>query len=648
MNNFLKAEIIKAIVESLKKIGIDQQIAISIEYPAQEKHGDYSTNIALSCWKNIKTNTYSEKGNFCLSSLKTPQELALLIVKNFNLPSFIGKIEIAGGGFINFWLNEEYLIASVPEIISQNYNYGKNELFAGKKILIEHTSPNPQTTIMLGHLRNNFLGMAVSNILTFEGAKVIKDCIINDRGIHICRSMWGYLAMAEKESNFEKEELLGYKGISDEKIRTIASSFNWKEKIKKWSKQKNLWYLPLELKLKPDHANLIWYVLGSRAYKLLPEVKLQVEEILKDWEKEEGEVRELWKQILFWSSEGYAQTYRRIGSIHDFVWKESDHWKQGVKLVEEGRKKGVFVKSEGALVTNLAKVNLPDTVAIKADGTALYFTQDLALTKNKIEKFPSDLYIWTIGLEQSSYFKQLFAVIEQMGIAKKEKLFHLAHALINFKGGGKMATRKGEVITADNILDMLLQRTIEIIKNTRQDLRGEIKDSEISLLVEKIAVAALKYSLLKYSRGTTMFFEINESLALDGDSGPYLLYTYARCRSVREKAQSVLGDETHRKLTNTQNTLLLKNLIEIDFDLMRLMVKFPEVVAEAGKLFAPNLIAKYLFELAQKYNLFYNKAPIIKASDQQVQKFRVMINGAVGIILKNGLGLLGINPAQKM
>lgn len=651
--------------QALKKIGegkikIDFE-KVSLEHPELSEHGDYASGVALQLFSQFK------------DQYPNPLDFAEAIVNAWRqqgLPEFVGKIEVVKPGFINIWLSQDYLISQTLEVLKKKEKFGANNVLKKKKILLEHTSPNPQTTIMLGHLRNNFLGMTSARFLEFLGAKVVKDCVVNDRGVHVCRALWGYLVFADKKSGLTKTQLKNFKEITNKQIKQIIAKKNWQELLKTWLNKKSGWLTYQDLNLKPDHANLRWYVLGSRAYELSERVKKQVGEMLVAWEKEaenyssprrakKGEILVLWRQLLSWSATGYAQTYRQVGSVHDYVWYESDHFKEGKEIVKLGLKKGVFRQSEGAVVTNLSDYNLSDTVVQKADGTALYITQDLALTKLKCQRFPSDLYIWCIGEEQSLYFKQLFAVCEQLGIAKREKLFHLSYALINFKGGGKMATRKGDVVMADEVLEELKSRALEIIKSSNQELRGKMKAGQLEELAEKVAVGALKYSLLKFSRDTTIYFDINESLALEGNSGPYLQYTYARTQSVIRKSNI----QNSKLQINSKFKIQNSKLNSEEIALLRTIYKFPEVIMEVAENFAPNLLCNYLFDLAGKFNFFYNKWPILKPKKETEEKminqeetegveatrhFRLALTAAVGQVIKNGLWLLGIETPERM
>ncbi len=622
----------------LEKLKIRQKVIF--EHPANPEHGDYATNIALVTFKN-RPKTMREE-------TKLPLDWASKIVNAWRLsgmPEYLAKIEVVKPGFINLWLKNDIFSKELEKVLTEVEKYGSLTDFKGKKFLLEHTSPNPQTTIMLGHLRNNFLGMTTTNILEFLGAKVTKDCIVNDRGVHLCRAMWGYLVFGRKRAGLKKSKILNFEKITDSQIKKESAKTNWQELLEEWSKKKSSWWMPSDLGLKPDHTNLIWYVLGSKAYKILPEVKEQVEAMLVAWEAENKKILSLWRQLLGWSAKGYEDTYKRIGSAHDYVWYEHKLYKGGKELIEKGLKKKVFKKlPDGAVLSDLKDYGLTDTILQKSDGTALYHTFDINLTLQKRKKFPSDLYIWDIGNEQTLYLKQLFAMCEQLGIGKREDYFHLNYALINFKGGKKMATREGMVVKADKILDELHQRSLKLIKSTDQELRGKLDKKELNNLAEIVALGAIKYSLLKYARETTIYFDIDESLALEGNSGPYLQYTYARTQSVLRKSQV----SNLKSQINSKFSIINYQFNSEEMNLLRSLYQFPEIVQEAGENYAPNLICNFLYDLAQKYNLFYNKHSILKAKNQKSREFRLALSQAVSQILNNGLNLLGIAAPRKM
>ncbi|MDO8515199.1 MAG: arginine--tRNA ligase [bacterium] len=592
----------QAIFEAVKTVPLED---IVLEHPTVEEFGDYSTNIAMRLEGNPR---------------ETAQSLVTALTSR-GLDNVVETISVAGPGFINFTLNKEFLIKEMQKV---DENYGKSDSFKDKTILIEHTSPNPQTTIMLGHLKNNFLGMTMARLWEFQGAKVFRDCIVNDRGIHLCRSMFGYLVFANKKTGLGLEKLKTFRDVADEEVLNLAKKANWQELFIEWSNNKDDWFNPNDLGLKSDHANLVWYVLGSRAYSLDEEIKKQIGEILIAWENKDKNVWGLWKIILGWSADGYDETYKRIGSLHDHVWRESDHYEKGKDIVKEGLEKGVFKESEGAIITNLDSYNLPNTVVVKGNGTALYMTQDLALTKLKRDKFKADLYVWDIGEEQSLYFKQLFAVCEQLGFGKRENYLHLSYALVNMLGGKKMSTRKGDVVSADDILDEM--------KIKAKKIGGD--NEEVS---EAVGLAGLKYSLLRVGKDMTMFFDPETSLSLEGDSGPYIQYTYARARSVLKRAN--LQFKIYNLNSNCASGRILReahnfkfqisNLKPEELSLLRFLYRFPEIVDLAARSYAPNVLCTYLFELAKRFNNFYNNVPILNQDNKyqsNIEEFWQKVN----------------------
>lgn len=549
------------IVQSLQKAaGIKD---IHLEFPEYEEHGDYATNVALK--------------------LKNPKESAKKIVgklqKDKDLAKIVSKIKVAGPGFINFYLSKEALLKELKGVLKRGDGFGKTTNFKAKKYLIEHTSPNTIKTLHVGHVRNNVLGMAVHNILEFAGADVKLDAINNDRGIHVMKAVWAY---------------------------------------QKYGKNKT----PKTEKMKPDQFVDQFYVKGAKEAEN-EDVKEEMQELLRKWEQTDSKVRAAWKKLRDWTLEGFEETYKRLGNHHDHQWFESDFYQEGKKIVEKGIKQKVFKKlPDGAVISQLEKYNLPNTIVLRSDGTSMYHTQDLHLTKLKREKFPSDLYIWDIGPEQTLYLKQLFTICEQLGIGKREDYLHLSYGFVFLKGKEKMSSRKGNVIAADWLMDKMVSRAKKFNKDKK--------------VAEAVGVGAIKYGLLKVGRTSDIYFDIDESLSLEGNSGPYLQYAFARTQSVLNKAKG-----TKTKVSGSKNI----ELNEKELLVLRSLLRFPEIVANAARTYSPNLLCNYLFELAQKYNNFYNQHRIIGSENQEL---RIMLTAAVGQILKNGLVLLGIETPERM
>lgn len=547
----IKDQIINALQE------ITSEKDIRLEFPENDEFGDYSTNAALH-----------SKG-------KNPREAAQQIVKKLEsdkkLRGVFEKIEVAGPGFINFYLKKEYLIKNLSEI---GESYGEVDTLKGKRILIEHTSPNTIKTLHIGQVRNNVLGMATHNILEAAGADVKMDAINNDRGIHVMKAVWAYMKYGEEKT-------------------------------------------PESEKLKPDHFTDKYYVLGSQKSKD-PKVKEEMQELLRRWEAGDSEVRAVWKKLRDWTFDGFTETYKRLGSHHDKQWFESDFYEHGKEMVSEGLKKGIFKKlPDGAILTNLKKYGLTDTIVLRADGTSMYITQDLYLTTLKRNEFPSDLYVWDIGPEQNLYLRQLFAVCEQLGNGKKEDYFHLSYGAVNVKGSGKMSSRAGNVVSADELMDTLAAKAAKINKD----------------VAEVVGLGAIKYGILKLNRESDIQFDIDESLSIEGNSGPYIQYTAARAGSVLAKAK--LGNKIK----------IGKEINKEELSILRFLVKYPESIEQAATRYAPNLVCNYLYELSQKYNTFYNSSKIIGSENED---FRLLLSKSVLTVLKSGLKLLGISAPERM
>ena len=398
---------------------------IHLETPEREEFGDYSSNIAMALFSKSKARNPKQETklnvqnsndkkvsdlknmdldivsnlDIRISDFNSSRELAEAIknklIKLNELTKLIEKVEVAGPGFINFWLSRSVLASELREILEKGSSYGESDIQDGKRYLLEHTSPNTIKTLHVGHVRNNVLGMALHNLLEHIGADVKLDAINNDRGIHVMKAVWAYIKFGEgstPESNNEK----------------------------------------------PDHFVDKFYVLGAKNAEENQEAKEEMQELLRKWEAGDNEIRSVWKTLRDWTFEGFKESYKRLGSRHDHQWFESDFYEHGKEMVEEGLKKGVFKKlKDGAVLSNLKKFGLSDTIVIRADGTSMYHTQDLYLTKLKKEKFPSDLYIWDIGPEQELYLKQLFAMCEQLGIGKGQIISTCHTALFTLRAKEK-------------------------------------------------------------------------------------------------------------------------------------------------------------------------------------------------------------------
>ncbi len=596
----------QAVKNALKKLSIEAERVV-LEHPEELAHGDFSTNVALAYAKQLKTKPreLSEKILAELEAQKKAGEGELGDVE---------KMEIAGPGFINFFLKRDFFVGQVQKIVEQAEEFGSGDAVqiaerAQQTLLIEHTSPNPNKAMHLGHLRNNITGMAVSNIEEFLGYNVIRDAVDNDRGIAIAKLMWGYLKFARK--NEEAHEVLA--------------------DLDYWFDHQNEWLTPGDRSMRPDKFVDALYVQGSEDFKN-EAVEKTVRDFVVKWEAGDEKTLALWRKVLEYSHLGQELTLARLGNKWDFVWHEHEHYKMGKDLIDQGLAKGIFKKlDDGAILTNLEAYKIPDTILIKSDGTSLYITQDIALTKLKKEKFNPDKMFWVIGPEQSLAMKQVFAVCEQLGIGKMSDFNHLAYGYMSIKGVGKMSSREGNVIYIDDLIDAAKK---EIVPKIKADKKA-FNDDEIEHLSEMIAMAAIKYSILKAGRLSDIAFDFQTSLSFEGDSGPYLQYSCVRARSIVEKARS---ENMLPSFEKTPDTLS---------DLEKTIYRFPEVVARAGEEYSPHYIATFLIELSALFNNYYAHNKIIDAADP-TSPYKVALTEAFAHVVHNGLTLLGIEVPKRM
>ena len=597
----MKNNLEQSIKNVLAELNIECE-SVALEHPAELVHGDYSTNVALSCAKAAKQN---------------PRALAEQILAGLqkNNISGVEKIEIAGPGFINFHLSKEFFIESVREIGAAKDAFGKTQIFNGQTWAIEYASPNPNKAMHLGHLRNVLTGVSLCNILEANGAHVIREMVDNNRGIAIAKLMWGYLVGAKKD------------GARIEDVAYFVA-------------HENEWQVPADRNETPDRFVDTLYVAGAGEYEADPLVAEKVKDLVVRWEAKDENVWKLWEKVLSYAYDGQKKTLDRLGAHFDYIWHEHEHYQKGKDFVEKGLAQNVFKKlDDGAILSDLEKMGLTDTVVVKKDGTALYITQDLALTDIKKKKHNADKMIWIIGPEQSLAMQQLFAICEQLGIGMRSEFVHVAYGYMSIKGQGKMSSRKGNVMYLDDVLDEAKERIQAVMKD-------RVPANTLEADSEKIAHAAITLGILKAGRMTDIAFDLDEALRLEGDTGPYLEYSAVRARSLVQKARKQLRSSLMRKV---QRLFRKESIIDMPVsDLEKYLYRFPEVVAKAGTELSPSTIANYLIELAGLFNGFYAQGQIIDQSKLNVSMHKVAITEAFAIVMKNGLNLLGISVPEKM
>lgn len=583
---------------------------IPLEHPAIETQGDWATPLALQVFGQRQSWPDSP-----IAQARSPRDVADSLVKIFQeviaedteISQFVERLEVAGPGFLNIILSTAFWQTVSSEILTQKDSYGRHTIWQNQVWEVEHSSPNPNKAMHLGHLRNNITGMAMTNIWEAMGVKVIREAVDNNRGISIAKLMWGYLKFGRKSESTPID--LTY-----------------------WRTHPDEWHTPASAGLQPDRFMDGLYVEAAQDCETNPETEALVRSWVVAWEAKDPDQWALWQKVLDYVYEGQNLTLKRLHNHFDRVWHEHEHYEAGKDLVQEGLEKGIFRKLEdGAILTNLKAFGLSDTLVQKRDGTALYITQDLALTKLKKEVTKADRMVWVVGPEQSLAMQQLFAVCEQLGIGSRDSFEHLSYGYLSIRGGGKMSSRKGNTIFIDDLIDQA--RDSIKLKMESDHLQADEKDAVAELLAE----SAVKYAILKVGRTTDIQFDLATSISLEGDSGPYIQYTHARCRSILRQADA----EARAKIST-------EALEPAEVALARWLSRFPAVVAGAASQSAPNLLAQYLYELAQRFNAFYGQVSVLQAETLELKSQRLATVAAVAQVLKTGASLLGFAVVEKM
>ena len=547
---------------------------IRLTIPEQMSFGDLS----FSCF---------EAGEFLKEK---PAETALMLSKKIKDKDLFEKVE-AKGPYLNFFLKKEIFFKAVlEEILEKKESFGKKEQ-KEEKILIEYSGPNTNKPQHLGHLRNNFLGMAIGNLLENEGYEVVRVNLVNDRGIHVVKSILGYLKWGEGKT----PESEGKKG---------------------------------------DFFVGEFYVLFEQKAKENPELLNEAQELLKKWEKGDEEVLALWRKMTDWAIEGLKKTYEKVGAEFDKWYYESDFYKAGKKIIAKAFKKGYCYKREdGAIEIDLTQFNLDKKVLLRADGTGVYLTQDLALACLKQKEFKPRRALYVVASEQDAYFKSLFKILEIFGFKWIKNFYHLSYGMV-FLPEGRMKSREGKVIEADELIALMEKLAKEEILIREK----EIAPDELSKRAKVIALAALKFYFLKVTPPQQMVFNPEKSISFEGATGPYLLYTIARIKSIFKKAEP-------ERLKLEPDFGLLKEKEERE--IIVLLSDFEERVDKAVNFYNPAYLAEYLLKLAQKFNEFYHLYPVLKA-ENSLSRARLSLSQAVAQALNNGMRLLGIETVERM
>lgn len=513
-------------------------------------------------------------------------------------------------GFLNLVLADDVWFDTLNGILA-DANFGtlpKNN----QSVMVEYSSPNTNKPLHLGHLRNNFLGFSVSRILEANGYNVVKTCLVNDRGVHICKSMWAY----QQFGNGETPESSGLKGDH------LAGKY----------------YVIFDKHYKTEIEALVQGGMSEEeAKKNAPAIKA-VQEMLIKWEQGDEETVALWRKMNDWVFAGFNETYNKIGVSFDKTYYESNTYLLGKDIVEEGLSKGIFFKKEnGSVWIDLKEEGLDEKLVLRADGTSVYITQDLGTTDLKFHDFNNDKSIWVVGNEQDYHFQVLFAIMKKLGRSYADGCYHLSYGMVDLPSG-KMKSREGTVVDADDLVAEMIE-TAEV--TTRE--RGKIDDfdkEEADALFQMIALGALKYFLLKVEPKKKMLFNPAESIDFQGNTGPFIQYTHARICSILRKAASQ-GIE----LSNEVKTVEISSY---ESDLIFVLNDYPNAVKKAGDEYAPSVIANYIYELAKTSNQFLQNIYIMLEEDIDKKQFRLALIKSVSETIRKATALLGIDVPNRM
>ncbi len=578
----IKSQLKKELEKILKTLTISSE-KIEFEHPAEPGHGDYSSNIALLIFANLKNQ---------LLGIKSPIELAEKIAakwQEIGLPDFVQKIEVVSPGFLNLWLKIDYLGSQLSKVLEEKENYGLTDVFKAKKIMVEYAHPNTHKELHIGHMRTLIVGETLARIFSATGARVFRANYQGDIGPHVAKSIWGTeKILEERKINWDQAEKM-----------TLA-----------------------------EKAHLLGegYVLGTQKYED-PEVAKEIDELNSKLYQKDSSVVSVYDRTRRWCLEYYDTFYNRFYTKFDRLFFESEVFGPGKEIVEENVGK-VFQKSQGAIIFDGEPYGLHKRVFVTQDGNATYEGKDMALAPLQYQAFPFDLNLHVVANEQIGYFQVIIKALELLDPKFKGKEFHLPMGMVQLVGK-KMSSRTGVFLKVDDLLTEVKKLLLPLI--TKEGITKEEKEK----IAEVLTIASVKYSILRVGPRQDVVFDPEKSVSLEGDSGPYLEYTYARTQSVLGKVQK------SKKLPEGKNYQFNKEEIAI----LRTIYKFPEIVAEAAQQHAPNLICGFLYDLCQKYNLFYDKWRILGEPEE---KFRLSLTTSVGQIIKNGLNLLGIESIKRM
>ena len=566
----------------------------------QKTRSEFEGNLTLVVFPFVKMARKSPE--------QTGQELGEYLVANCDAISKFNVVK----GFLNLSISDEAWLSLLADIDKDDHYGEKLANESSPLVMIEYSSPNTNKPLHLGHVRNNLLGWSLAQIMEANGNKVVKTNIVNDRGIHICKSMLAWL----KWGNGETPESSGKKGDHLIGDYYVAFDKHYREEIKELVAQG---------------------MDEEQAKQEAPLIK-EAHEMLVKWEQNDPEVRALWEKMNSWVYAGFDETYQKMGVKFDKIYYESQTYLKGKAKVEEGLAKGLFERhDDNSVWADLTNEGLDQKLLLRSDGTSVYMTQDIGTAEMRFQDYPIDKMIYVVGNEQNYHFQVLSILLDRLGFKWGKELVHFSYGMVELPNG-KMKSREGTVVDADDLMQLMVDDALKTsMELGKFDDMSEEERKEVARIV---GMGALKYFILKVDARKNMLFNPEESIDFNGNTGPFIQYTYARIRSILRKAE---GAEANSSLF-----ILHSSLSEKEVELIQKMSEYGAAVEQAGKDYSPSGIANYCYELTKVFNQFYHDYSILNEPDEQKKAVRLVLAKNVAKILKNGMALLGIEVPERM
>ena len=602
----IEALISKAAGEAVKALyGMD---ATEKMLQLQKTRSEFEGNLTLVVFPFVKAAKKSPE--------QTAQEIGEYLVQNCDAISKYNVVK----GFLNLSIGDGAWL-QLLQAMDQDDRFGmKRADESSPLVMIEYSSPNTNKPLHLGHVRNNLLGWSLAQIMEANGNKVVKTNIVNDRGIHICKSMLAWL----KYGNGETPESSGKKGDHLIGDYYVAFDKHYREEVKELAAQYVANGLPAEQA-------------EEKAKQEAPLIK-EAHEMLVKWEQNDPEVRALWEKMNNWVYAGFDETYKKMGVGFDKIYYESQTYLKGKAKVEEGLAKGLFERHEDNSVwADLTNEGLDQKLLLRSDGTSVYMTQDIGTAEMRFQDYPIDKMIYVVGNEQNYHFQVLSILLDRLGFKWGKELVHFSYGMVELPNG-KMKSREGTVVDADDLMELM----VEDAYKTSMELGkfDDMTEEERREIARIVGMGALKYFILKVDARKNMLFNPEESIDFNGNTGPFIQYTYARIRSILRKAETAEA--------NSSLFTLHSSLSDKEIELIQKMSEFGAAVEQAGKDYSPSGIANYCYELTKVFNQFYHDFSILNEPDEQKKAVRLMLAKNVAKIIKNAMGLLGIEVPERM